>query len=95
MERFGRGEKIREIATALRGGERSVERWRRAWRERGETGVLSNGSPGCLGLDPAQTARLERELQLAPLAHGWADQQWTPARVKTLMGRLFHVSYAV
>ncbi|MET8422312.1 winged helix-turn-helix domain-containing protein, partial [Streptomyces sp. NPDC005098] len=28
-------------------------------------------------------------------AHGWADQRWTLARVKTLIGRLFHVSYTV
>ncbi|MFI1259282.1 hypothetical protein ACH4U6_37110 [Streptomyces netropsis] len=39
MERFGRGEKNLEIATALRVSERSVEWWRRAWRERGETGA--------------------------------------------------------
>ncbi|MFE1885777.1 winged helix-turn-helix domain-containing protein [Streptomyces diastatochromogenes] len=30
-----------------------------------------------------------------PLAHGWADQRWTLARIKTLIGRLFHVSYTV
>ncbi|MFF3959247.1 winged helix-turn-helix domain-containing protein [Streptomyces sp. NPDC001890] len=40
-------------------------------------------------------ARLERELERGPLAHGWADQRWTLARVKTLIGRLFHVSYTV
>ncbi|MER6188333.1 helix-turn-helix domain-containing protein [Streptomyces sp. NPDC001652] len=41
MERFEGGEKNREIAAALRVSERSVERWRRAWRERGEAGILS------------------------------------------------------
>ncbi|MFD8008351.1 helix-turn-helix domain-containing protein [Streptomyces mirabilis] len=46
MERFKGGDKNREIATALRGSERSVERWRRQWRERSEAGVLSKGSPG-------------------------------------------------
>jgi hypothetical protein len=35
VERFERGEKNRQIAAALRVSERSVERWRRAWRERG------------------------------------------------------------
>ncbi|MFI0940779.1 winged helix-turn-helix domain-containing protein [Streptomyces sp. NPDC021020] len=29
------------------------------------------------------------------MAHGWTDQRWTLARIKTLIGRLFHVSYAV
>ncbi len=35
------------------------------------------------------------EAQCGPLAHGWADQRWTLARVKTVIGRLFHVSYTV
>jgi Homeodomain-like domain len=49
---FELGEKNGEIATALRVSERSVERWRRAWREQGEAGVLSKGSAvgrGCPG----------------------------------------------
>ncbi|MEU9167772.1 hypothetical protein AB0D34_08250 [Streptomyces sp. NPDC048420] len=40
------------------GSERSVERWRRAWRERGETGLLSLGSPGRPKLSEIQFARL-------------------------------------
>uniref|UniRef100_UPI0038997E31 helix-turn-helix domain-containing protein n=1 Tax=Streptomyces liliifuscus TaxID=2797636 RepID=UPI0038997E31 len=49
VEGYKRGEKNREIAAALRVGERSVERWRLHWRERGEAGVLSKGSPGGRG----------------------------------------------
>ncbi|MEV0537888.1 helix-turn-helix domain-containing protein [Kitasatospora sp. NPDC050463] len=37
--RFQGGEKNQEIAAALRVSERSVERWRRQWRERGPNGV--------------------------------------------------------
>lgn len=95
VERFESGEKNREIAAALRVSERSVERWRRAWRERGKVGVQSKGSPGRPRFGPAQMARLERELERGPLAHTWADQRWTLARVKTLIGQLFHVSYMV
>ncbi|MGW7332595.1 IS630 family transposase [Streptomyces sp. NPDC054840] len=95
MERFGDGQKNREIAAALRVSERSVERWRRQWRERGEAGVLSKGSPGRPRLSDAQIVRLERELERGPLVHVWADQRWTLARIKTLIGRLFHVSYTV
>ncbi|NEB51927.1 helix-turn-helix domain-containing protein [Streptomyces griseus] len=95
VERFEDGQKNREIAAALRVSERSVERWRRQWRERGEAGVLSKGSPGRPRLSEAQITRLERELERGPLAHGWADQRWTLARIKTLIGRLFHVSYTV
>jgi len=57
--------------------------------------VASKGSPGRHRLSEAQMARLERELERGPLAHGWADRRWTLARVKTMIGRLFHVSYTV
>lgn len=95
MESFEAGQKNGEIATALRISERSVERWRRAWRERGAAGLLSRGSPGRPRLSAAQIARLERELERGPLVHGWADQRWTLTRIKTLIGRLFHVTYTV
>jgi len=49
VERFERGEKNKDIAAALRVSERSVERWRKSWRERGEAGILSKGSPGVRG----------------------------------------------
>ncbi|WP_331741405.1 winged helix-turn-helix domain-containing protein [Kitasatospora sp. NBC_00085] len=93
--RFEGGEKNREIAASLRVSERSVERWRRQWRERGQDGVQPKGSPGRPRLSDAQMDRLERELERGPLAHGWEDPRWTLARVKTLIGRMFHVSYTV
>ncbi|WP_406210566.1 winged helix-turn-helix domain-containing protein [Kitasatospora sp. NBC_01560] len=93
--RFEGGEKNREIAALLRVSERSVERWRRQWRERGQDGVQSKGSPGRPRLSDAQIDRLERELERGPLAHGWEDQRWTLARVRTLIGWMFHVSYTV
>ncbi len=46
VERFEDGQKNGEIAAALRVSERSVERWRRTWREQGDDGLLSKGSPG-------------------------------------------------
>ncbi|WP_327733464.1 winged helix-turn-helix domain-containing protein [Streptomyces nojiriensis] len=39
--------------------------------------------------------RQERELERGPPAHGFPSRRWTLARVKTLVGRLFHVSYTV
>ncbi|GHG45073.1 hypothetical protein Shyd_85490 [Streptomyces hydrogenans] len=93
--RFEAGETNREVAAALRVSERSVERWRRAWRERGEAGVLSQGSPGRSRLSETQIARLDRELERGSLVHCWADQRWTLARIQTLIGRIFHVSYTV
>lgn len=46
-------------------------------------------------MSDAQIARLERELARGPLVHGWPDQRWTLARVKTMIGRLFHMTYTV
>ncbi|MFG2416925.1 helix-turn-helix domain-containing protein [Streptomyces goshikiensis] len=30
-----------------------------------------------------------------PVAHGWPDQRWTLARIKTLIGRRFHKSMTI
>ncbi|MFF3262010.1 helix-turn-helix domain-containing protein [Streptomyces sp. NPDC002932] len=95
MERFKGGKKNKHIADVLRVTERSVDRWRRQWRERGEAGALSRGSPGRTRLNERQIARLERELERGLLAHGWAAQRWTLTGNRTLIGRLFHVSYMV
>ena len=47
-------------------------------------------------LSPQQWARLEAELKKGLLAHGFAgDQRWTLGRIKTLIGKLFHVGYTV
>ncbi len=35
---------------------------------------------------------LEQEPARGPVAHGWPDQTWTLARIKTLVGRRFHKS---
>nr|WP_245687517.1 winged helix-turn-helix domain-containing protein [Peterkaempfera griseoplana] len=35
------------------------------------------------------------QLERGPLAHGWADQRWTLAQIKTLIGRPSQVSYTV
>jgi transposase len=94
-ERFARGDKSQQIAADLRVTERSVERWRRAWRERGPAGLRSKGPASLPRLSQEQFARLERELERGPLAHGFVDQRWTLVRVKTLIGRLFGVGYTV
>ncbi len=92
---FARNEKNAQIARTLRVTERSVERWRRAWRDGGTAALASKGPVSLPKLSPQQFARLETELERGPLAHGFADQRWTLMRIKTLIGRLFHVGYTV
>src|ERR1700756_3330641 len=94
--RFARGNTTKEIARDLRVTEGSVRRWHRAWRDGGEQALRSRGPVSREKLSPQQWARLELELRKGPLAHGFAnDQRWTLGRIKTLIGRLFHVGYTV
>jgi Homeodomain-like domain-containing protein len=61
-ERFARGEKTAVIAKVLRVSERSVERWRRAWREGGMDALASTGPAKLPKLSDGQFAELEKEL---------------------------------
>jgi transposase len=95
-ERFDAGQSTRQIAQELRVHERTVAKWRQAWRESGAEALRSKGPVAREKLSPAQWARLETELRHGPLAHGFAeDQRWTLSRIKTLIGRLFHIGYTV
>lgn len=99
-------ERIRLQAVARRGRGEEQGDSRRVAGERAVGGAggagpgASAAGPGCCrrarrtGRSSARY-RLERELERGPLVHGWADQRWTPARAKTLIGRLFHVSCTV
>lgn len=56
---------------------------------RGPSGSRCRLSPRCLEKPAAY-------LEQGPAAHDWVeDQAWTAARVATLIGRKFHVSYSV
>ena len=95
-ERFARGDRIGEIAHELRVTEGSVRRWHRAWQAGGTAALRSKGPVSREKLSAQQWARLEAELKRGPLAHGFAaDQRWTLGRIKTLIGKLFHVGYTV
>ncbi|MFD8334035.1 winged helix-turn-helix domain-containing protein [Streptomyces solisilvae] len=74
---------------------RSVQRWRRAWSQGGPRTLASKGPASLPLLSDELFAVLEQELAKGPVAHGWPDQTWTLARVKTLIGRRFHKSYTV
>jgi transposase len=94
--RFARGDSVSVIARDLRVTPGSVRRWRRAWQQGGTAALTSKGPVSAERLSPQQWARLEAELRRGPLAHGFADdQRWTLSRIKTLIGRLFHVGYTV
>ncbi|MEU7045934.1 winged helix-turn-helix domain-containing protein [Streptomyces varsoviensis] len=93
--RFTRGERNSLIAKDLRVTERSVERWRRAWREGGMSALASTGPAKLPKVTDAQFAVLEAELARGPAAHGWADQRWTLVRVQAVIARKLRVSCSV
>jgi transposase len=95
-ERFACGDTTGQVARDLRVTEGSARRRRRAWRDGGTGALKSRGPVSRERLTPQQFARLEAELGKGPLAHGFAgDQRWTQGRIKTLIGKLFHVGYTV
>lgn len=93
--RFEAGEKTSAIARDLRVSERSVERWRRAWREGGVRALRSAGPASVPKLSAEQLAALEHELGKGPTAHGFEDQRWTLARVQAVIGRRFRMRLSI
>ncbi|MFI7501855.1 hypothetical protein ACIBVL_25910 [Streptomyces sp. NPDC049687] len=72
------------LSGGLRVSERSVEQWRRNWREGGMEGLKSKGPSKLPKLSDERFDVLEKELAKGPAAHGWEDQRWTLERVSTL-----------
>jgi transposase len=96
-ELFAEGVKPPEVARRLRVSRKSAWQWQRAWQENGSGALASRGPGGqrCK-LSPRCQEKLAEYLDQGPAAHGWdEDQVWTGARVATLIGRKFHVSYSV
>nr|WP_234443202.1 helix-turn-helix domain-containing protein [Streptomyces cellulosae] len=87
--RFAAGASNAEVAKDLRVSVRSVQRWRRAWHDAGTEGLRSAGPVSRPKLSEDLFTVLEQELAKGPVVHGWPDQTWTPARIKTLIGRRF------
>ncbi|MFI8193857.1 winged helix-turn-helix domain-containing protein [Streptomyces sp. NPDC085946] len=94
-QRFAAGEKTAVIAKDLRVSVRSVERWRRAWREGGMEALCSAGPANSPTVTDAQFAVLEEELGKRPAAHGFEDERWTLTRVQTVIRRRLRVSLSV
>ncbi|MET8630184.1 winged helix-turn-helix domain-containing protein, partial [Kitasatospora sp. NPDC004669] len=94
---FDEGVPPGEVARRLRVTAKSAYQWHQAWREDG-IGALASRGPGgqrCK-LSARCREKLAEYLEQGPAAHGWnEDQVWTGARVATLIGRTFHVSYSV
>ncbi|MFE9429321.1 winged helix-turn-helix domain-containing protein [Kitasatospora sp. NPDC006697] len=94
---FGEGVKPPEVARQLRVSCKSAYQWHQAWKRGGAAALGSRGPHGQRRkLSVRCQEKLAAYLDQGPAAHGWdEDQVWTGARVATLIGRKFHVSYSV
>ncbi|MFJ4776525.1 winged helix-turn-helix domain-containing protein [Streptomyces sp. NPDC088762] len=95
MRGFAAGEKTVVIAKDLRVSVRSVESWRRAWREGGMEALRSAGPANSPTVTDAQFAVLEEELGKGPAAHGFDDERWTLVRVQAVISRRLRLSLSV
>ncbi|KPI11608.1 hypothetical protein OV450_8448 [Actinobacteria bacterium OV450] len=82
---FARNEKNVVIAKRLRVSVRSVERWRRSWREGGRQALCTSGPARRPKVDDSDFAVLEPLLLDGAMAEGWADERWTLSRVRMLI----------
>ncbi|MGW7613820.1 winged helix-turn-helix domain-containing protein [Streptomyces sp. NPDC054766] len=94
---FEQNIKSPDIARRLRVSLKSAYQWYQLWRDGGVQALASRGPSGSrCRLSPRCLEKLAAYLDEGPAAHGWVeDQVWTAARVATLIGRKFHVSYSV
>ena len=94
---FAAGKDVPHVAAALEVSPKSAYAWRRAWKAGGEQALASKGAPGPQRkLSETQVRTLIRKLDEGPAAAGWdEDQRWTLARIRTLIGRTFHLTVSI
>jgi putative transposase len=91
---FAQGASAVSVAGAVRVTVPTARRWRREWSAGGIEALRSKGPVSIERLTPEQFTRLEAVLEAGPAAFGFGDdQRWTLKRIKTVIGRLFHVGY--
>jgi hypothetical protein len=62
---------------------------------RGRAALRSQGPASLPRLSERQFARLGAEPAKGPASHGWENQRWTLGRIKTVIGRRFHLTYTI
>jgi|SRR3954452_5164405 transposase len=94
---FAAGVSAPQVAAELEISTKSAYAWRRAWQAGGEHALASKGAPGPDPvLSETQVQKLIVKLEQGPAAAGWdEDQRWTLARVRTLIGRMFHLTVSI
>lgn len=88
------GKRQAEIARRLGVTEAAVSKWKKKLKEEGEKGLEAKQATGRPAkLDEKQKVDLVRKLEEGAVANGFATEQWTQARVKELIEKIYGVSY--
>jgi transposase len=95
---FRQGKTQADVVRELEVSRQSVSRWHADWEAGGAKALQGAGRAGRLPrLDAADLRRVERQLEKGPLAHGYATDMWTLARVAEVIeaetGVVFHPSH--
>jgi transposase len=92
IERVCDGDTPREAAEQVGVSLRSVRRWLRAWRCRGEEGLIGGHSPGApRKLTSEQESQILGWLEAEPGEFGFPTQRWTAVRLGVLIEHFFGV----
>jgi transposase len=83
------------IAARLNVSVRTVEKWRRTWREGGAEALRSKGQGSVSRLSQDQLKILNTELRRGPGAHGFSGKRWTLAKIALLIEQTFQVNYTL
>jgi transposase len=92
LAHFAAGERPVTVARALHISHETARRWHHHWRTTQAALPRQPRGPRPR-LSPAQLAQLDRELRRGPLAHGYANDLWTLARIAHLIQKLFGVRH--
>jgi transposase len=93
---LAQGDTLTKVAAAVGADVSSVKRWKAALKRDGEDGLSGKPHPGPRPrLTPTDRRRLATALFAGADAWGYATPEWSCARVKALIERLFQTSYHV
>lgn len=91
---FALGKSNPETAAVCGVSVAAVKIWKRAWREKGEAGLVSKPHPGARPrLDESQLAELEKLLLQGAVQAGFDSDLWTCPRVARVIEDHFGVKY--
>lgn len=96
VELLQQGERIVDVAKAVKASTSSVKRWRDAFAHRGAEGLNSTPHPGPRSrLTRRQKEQLTKILLRGARASGYANDLWTCPRVAAVIWQRFGVHYHV